>query len=47
MARDMLLGAYREDASRPDQFRCAKPFVIGGRTRTGEYWKDPFIKYNP
>jgi len=43
-AKEILLSAIREEITRPDVFRVAKPFNPCGSTYQGEYWKDPCIK---
>lgn len=47
LARELLAGATREEMTRPDQIRRARPFQPGGARVVGEYWKQPHWRRNP
>lgn len=46
-AQALLAGAFKEDVSRPDQFRVARPFEPTPIVPYGEYWRRPFVRRNP
>jgi hypothetical protein len=48
LAKELLNLAVKEENSRPDQFRKAKPFnPYGERQLFGEWWKHPHIRRDP
>ena len=46
-AKGYLTAGIKEDLTKPDQLRVAKPFSSRPYYPTGEYWQYPFIRRNP